>query len=366
MSSPIQSTQYDYFTRLADAFLQGKIYLTENPPWLNELIPMPNGKFYVVFPPFPAILLIPFRYLFAESFPQQWLAHILGAGTVALSVKLSQIIKPKEKMLSIWIGLFTGLSTIIWFLSSVGSVWYLGQLTAVFFLTTGIVSAFKNKPTLTGLFVGAAYLSRVHTILSLPLFFYIIWIKNKKILPLFKIILFVTPFILFNFWYNFSRFGVIWDKGYMLIPGVLDEPWYQLGLVHPSYIPRHLEVIFTALPVVKDYFPYIFPSWRGLAVWITTPALIYLFRAPIKERLVQICLISMLLVSVPVLMHGTTGFAQFGYRYLIELLPFVLVLLLFGFKKRGLNKWHWVLLVVGILVNTWGVLWINKMDWVVI
>ena len=46
----------DYFVRLADAFLHGRIYLTEAPSWLNELIPK-DGVWYVAYPPFPAVLL---------------------------------------------------------------------------------------------------------------------------------------------------------------------------------------------------------------------------------------------------------------------------------------------------------------------
>jgi hypothetical protein len=32
-------TPYNYFVRLADAFLHFRLYLLENPPWLNELVP---------------------------------------------------------------------------------------------------------------------------------------------------------------------------------------------------------------------------------------------------------------------------------------------------------------------------------------
>lgn len=365
-SSPVGNTHYDYFTRLADAFLQGKIYLTENPHWLNELIPSVDNKFYVPYPPMPAIIALPFRLVFGHFFAQQWLAHILGAGTVALLVWLAQIANPGRKNVHIWTGLFVGASTVLWFLSSVGSSWYLGQVTAAFFLSAALVSAFTNKHGLSGIFIGAAYLARVHTILSIPLFMYIAWKDNKNIKSLLPIFVGIAPFIVFNFLYNFARFGVVWDKGYMLIPGVLDEPWYQLGIIHPSYIPRHLDVIFTALPVFQSAFPYIKPSWAGLAVWFTSPALLFVLFAPLKARLVQVNWLAVVLVSAPIIMHGTNGFAQFGYRFLVDLLPLLTVLLLFSLKNKGLSKLHWILLFVGILVNLWGILWINKLGWVVV
>lgn len=314
----------------------------------------------------PAIVALPFRLLFGTAFPQQWLAHLLGAGTVALSVRLGQIILPKKGNVHIWIGLLTGASTVMWYLSSAGYSWYLGQVSAAFFLTSAVVSALEKRSLLAGIFLGAAYLSRIHTALALPLFLYLLWDNKERVKSFVLFGVGGLPFVLFNFWYNFARFGVIWDKGYTLIPGVLEEPWYQLGLVHPSYIVRHLDVIFTALPVVQESWPYIFPSWMGLAVWITTPALFLILLSPIKNRLVQATSISAILVSLPIIMHGTFGFAQFGYRFLIDLLPLLVFLLLFSIQRTGMKKLHWLLLYVGIIVNLWGVIWINKMGWVVV
>jgi hypothetical protein len=51
------ATPYDNFVRLADAFLNGRLYLTADVPRL-ELVPL-EGKHYVVPPPFPAILILP-------------------------------------------------------------------------------------------------------------------------------------------------------------------------------------------------------------------------------------------------------------------------------------------------------------------
>ena len=58
------NTSYNYFTRLADAFLNQRYYLTEGPPWLNELIPIGNDRFFVAYAPMPAIVAIPFVAFF--------------------------------------------------------------------------------------------------------------------------------------------------------------------------------------------------------------------------------------------------------------------------------------------------------------
>ena len=42
ITGPKTKTHLDYFVPLADAFLHKRLYLSENPPWLNELVPDGN------------------------------------------------------------------------------------------------------------------------------------------------------------------------------------------------------------------------------------------------------------------------------------------------------------------------------------
>lgn len=359
-------TPYDYFTRLAGSFLEGRIYLIENPPWLNELIPI-DGKYFVPYPPMPAFVAMPFVFLFRQ-FSQQILAHILGTGIAVLFYKLALHITKNTKN-ALWVGLLVAFGNIIWFLSSTGSSWYLGQITSAFFMSAAIYEGVvKKRPILIGILLGAAYLSRVHTILALPFFVFTLTnnplVSKINLKKLFYLAVGLAPFLIFNLLYNYARFGVIWDKGYALIPGVLDEPWYQLGLVHPSYISRHLDIIFKALPVFKNEFPYIFPSWGGLAIWITTPAFVFLVKSPVKKLEVKLAILATALISIPILMHGTNGFAQFGYRFAVDFYPFLFLILIYALPKK-LKYYHWLLLIISIAVNAWGVVFINKMGWVV-
>jgi hypothetical protein len=362
-------TPYDYFTRLSDAFLQGKYYLSYALPWLNELIPAGIEKYFVVYPPMPAILAMPFRFAFGEKFEQQFLAHLLGVGITIIAMAISWKVKKggsllERKKLLIWTGILVGFGNIIWYLSATGSAWYLGQISAAFFLTAAIYESLnKKRAILVGIMLGAAYLSRVEIVLTFPFFLYIF--SGKKYLNNYlKIALGILPFLFTNFTYNFIRFGVIWDKAYMLIPGVLEETWYQKGLVNPIYIPNHLKIIFLALPKFIKEVPYIIPSWAGLAIWITTPAFVYAFLANIKDRIVQYSWISIILISFLIFSHGTTGFAQFGYRFAVDFYPFLIFLTIKSVSETKLKWHHWLLLFISVFVNTWGVVFINIFGWV--
>lgn len=358
------ATPYNYFTRLAAAFLQGKYYLDTNPPWLNELIPIANGKFAVVYPPTPALISIPFVLIFGTKFEQQILSQIMGA-LAAFIWGLIAYQKSRKKIISLWVFLLASLGNIVWFLSSNGSVWYTGQVSAFLFLTLTIYESInKKRVPLLVLYFGLAFLSRLQIVLALPLILYLNRDLFKNIKKFFSFILGISSFGIIYSIYNYLRFGSFIETGYDLIPGVLTEPWYQKGIFNYSYIVPNLRVMFMSLPVVKDTFPFITPSWGGLAIWITSPVFIYIFSASLKQRQNLITWVSLILISIAIFMHGGTGFAQFGYRYAVDFYPLILLLIVVAVSKKRLVWHHWLLLSVSILVNFWGVIFINKFGFV--
>ncbi len=311
----------------------------------------------------PAILSFPFVYFFGKNFEQQYLAHILGAGIIILTMAISYKLK-KSYPLAIFFGIMIGFGSIVWYLSATGSVWYLGQVSAAFLTTAALYESLnKRRSFLIGIFLGSAFLSRLHTILSLPLFLYLLankdWFKKY-----FYLGLGILPFVLFNFYYNFIRFGTVLDKGYFLIPGIYSEPWFSKGMLNIAYIPEHLKILFLKLPNFFNHPPYIQPSWYGLAIWITTPVFIFAFWSPIKENLTKMLWLAVILIFILVALRGGTGWTQFGYRYAVDFYPFLTLLTIKGIEKVGLKKYHWILLFIGVVVNLWGVIWINKFGWV--
>lgn len=360
-------TPYDYFVRLAQAFLDGRNYLTEGPSWLSELIPI-GDKFYVVYPPGPAILLMPVVALFGQSFPQQLFAHFVGALSVVVNLILALQLTRNTKI-AIWTAILTGFSTIIWFMSSVGSVWYLGQTVAALFTCLALMSALAKKhPTLTGVLLGVSILSRINLVAALPFFaLHIIYTSKQRLVDLIYLGLGLIPFIVFYLLYNYARFGNVLENGYFLLPSVLNETkaaWFAHGVASPVYIIDNLNAAFLTFPKILSGPPYIQPSWAGLAIWITTPAFIFALRANLKDRLVRLLWVAVILVFLSVAVHGGTGWAQFGYRFAVDLYPFLIPLTLLGVARDQLRWYHWLLLFAGVVVNLWGVVWINKFGWV--
>ena len=59
----------NHFVYLADAFLHGRLGVSGGGTGLAEIVPF-NGNYFVVYPPMPAVLLLPFVALFGTSFDQ--------------------------------------------------------------------------------------------------------------------------------------------------------------------------------------------------------------------------------------------------------------------------------------------------------
>lgn len=358
------ATPYDYFTRLAAAFLQGKYYLTQNPPWLNELVPIAVGKFAVVYPPAPAIVAVPFILIFGAKFQQQIISQLMGALAAVIWGAIAYK-KSGKKLISLWVFLIAAFGNIVWFLSSTGSVWYMGQVSAFLFLSLTIYESLNRKrlpPVI--LYFGLAFLSRLQVGLALPLVIYL----NRDRLKSFKRSLLLTIGLAFFAAaygvYNYLRFGSFIETGYDLIPGVLKEPWFSKGIFNLSYIPNHLRVIFGSLPIFLKKFPFVEPSWGGLSIWITSPVFIYSFLASLKKRITRFTWISVIFIALLVFSHGSTGFAQFGYRFAVDFYPLLLLLIVETVGDKKLKWHHWLLLSLSILVNLWGVIFINKFGFV--
>jgi len=352
---------HNHFVLLADSIIHGKIYIEGDMPWL-EKIPIDNDKFFVANPPMPAIISIIPVLFFGKDFPQEYISIFIGALTVPLVYLIALLISGNKKI-GVWSSILFGFGSINWYLITVGSTWYIAQVIAQFFILMAVYANIKKKhPILIGLLLGFAYFSRIPTILLLP--FFVINLSKPTIKNVFYLAVGVLPSVLANFLYNYARFGVIWDIGYTMIPGVATEPWYQYGLVSLKYIKDHLKIILLTIPTISSDFPFIKPSLFGYAIWFTTPAFIFSVKNKFVNKDVWSTWLSIFLVSLLIFSHGSTGFSQFGYRFAADFYPLLFLLTIRGVNNvKGPHWYHWLFLLLGVIVNLWGVLFLNLLKW---
>ena len=61
-------------------------------------------------------------------------------------------------------------------------------------------------------------------------------------------------------------------------------------------------------------------------------------------------------------MHGSWGFSQFGYRFILDAVPLLLLLLGWGYRERA--SWTLVAAVaLGVAVHAWGIWVVNLYGW---
>ncbi len=362
---------FNQYTLLADSFLHGRLHLVDAP--LHLELARYGDKAYVIDPPAPTLFLMPLVALYGTDINQVTVSLIVGAAGMGLFWIATRQMGWDLRM-SVAITLLLALGTNFWWAATDGQLWTFAHVSAVFFLMAALVEATGTKrPWLVGLLVGLAGMSRLPTFLTFPLFAYLItdaegraWgavVKDRKNwfrLTAFGLGLGIMAAAYLA--YNYGRYGTLMDKGYDH-PSYANEPWFSEGRFDISYIPRHIDAIFFQKPVpTGDEFPFFKPQNVGLALFFTTPAFLYLFNTKIN-RLTLAAIVASLLTLVPLVLHGTTGWNQFGYRFSMDLFPMLAILTAAGMRGE-LSPLKWTVISLSCLVSLWGTLAFHQYGWV--
>ena len=372
LTTSTEKTPFDYFVRLADAFLHGRVYLTEAPSWLNELVPGGAG-WYVVYPPAPALMLVPFVAAFGLEFPQNVASCLLAGLSVGLAwVLFGRFALGRWQRLALTV--VFGFGTVLWYVAEVGSAWYLGHVCAVLFSTAAVILALDRRwPLLVGLFLGLAAISRLPVALaSVGVWFLVLGVGWPPRVPadrrqaVRRTVLFALGMAIpvgSYFVYNLERWGSLIDQGYTRIPGVLEDPIYvKHGIFAIEYIPRHIYAIFLQSWNYVDDPPFLQPNWYGLGLFLTTPLLLWLIRARLHDPRVLGPLVATALVLIPIVTHGNVGLTQFGYRFSLDVQVFLFVILATVFE-RGMSRLAWLAAFASIAICAYGI-WAISIDFV--
>ena len=372
----------DYFVPLADAFIHGQLGLDATYSYLGEAVLGPNGLYNVVYPPAPAVLLIPYVLVLGAGVEQVGVSILLGALNVAL---MSLILKEMgfARFMRVVLSLAFGFGTIVWFSAQAGTAWHLAHVVSIFFILLTILACQRNARTwvIGALFAGAV-LSRLPLIAAEPfLLAYFAyrtqhedegdrtpfgapserdmigwrWLNKDTYLRLvapaaaglsIPLALYVA--------YNWLRYGSILETGTAMIAGLPDSEIYRNGLFSVLAIPGNLAAMFLAVPTVVASFPFFQPPLLGsLSVILTTPLLLWAVRARSRDWFTIGCWVTLLLLLIPTLLREDPGGVQFGFRYAQDFYPFAFLLAARGLHGR-IGPVAWVAIAIGFVVNIWG------------
>jgi hypothetical protein len=165
--------------------------------------------------------------------------------------------------------------------------------------------------------------------------------RREHTVPWASIARFAAPFVAvlaLLAWHNTRRFGDPLEFGHRHLVIAWTPRIEKWGLFSPHFLGRNLAVIFGGVPHWNGPGQRLQIGGHGLALWITSPFLLWL-AAPRARRNARItCLalaISALCVALPSLLYQNTGWLQFGYRFSNDFAPFLVVLLALARPRLG-------------------------------
>jgi hypothetical protein len=387
-------TPYNHFALLAESWLSGRLDLGGPPPLYtgNNDFARVGERYYVVFPPFPALLLLPLVWLAgsAERVPDGLFFILLsGVGPALLFLALEKLRRSGDSLRSerenLGLSALFGFGTVYFFSAVQGTVWFAAHVVSVALAALYLRFALGGeRPFAAGLALALAFATRTPLLFAAPLFVfeavraaapatapcpleaplaYVRSLAGRRLtLTLGWFALPLGAVLLLTFWHNAVRFGDPFEVGYRYLTVVWQARIEKWGLFSYHYLAKNLGIILTSLPWVPGERGAPFTiNHHGLALWVTTP-LYWLLLWPKRRPKTSIGLgLAALGAALPSLFYQNTGWLQFGYRFSNDYAPFLFALLALGgwsFRRGVLALALW-----SVLVNAFGALSFDRADY---
>jgi hypothetical protein len=153
--------------------------------------------------------------------------------------------------------------------------------------------------------------------------------------------------------HNQRRFGDPFEVGYRYLGVAWQLRIEKWGLFSYHYLAKNLGVVLTSLPFMTPSSPVPFQiNMHGLALWLTTPAYLWLLwpaRRSVPHRALWI---TVACVALPTLLYQNTGWLQFGYRFSTDYSVFLFALLAIGGYRFG--RAFQLAACAAVLINAFG------------
>lgn len=329
--------------------------------------------YYVSFPPAPAVLMLPLALIQGYDVNDVRFTLFFAAFNVALCFVLLRRLRRLEvtertNWENVCLSLALGFATTHLWCSVLGQVWFTALVLGVTGMLLYVLACTDlRRPWLAGLALAFCMAIRPQLAAAGLLFAALLlfpggrwrrtgWLDAVKQAALFAVPLAVVMLLLF--WYNHARFENPTVFGHeFLQAGKLDRI-VKWGLFNYHFFPINLTAMLTTLPQLSREFPYIKFSLHGMSIFLAMPFLIYLVvpRYPEGDRTTWLwhraLWATTLAILIPGLLYQNTGWEQYGFRFAMDWIVYVMLLL--ALSRRRLSWLFVSLVVVGFLVNAWG------------
>ncbi|MCL2357364.1 MAG: hypothetical protein FWC70_09460 [Defluviitaleaceae bacterium] len=314
--SPFAVNHFNSYSIQAASWLEGRLDV-ENISWLE--IAEFNGRYFISFPPFPSIVMLPLVAIFGTATPDHAVALVMSFASLFFAYRLALLLLEANgnRMQAAFFALFLILGTNYLHVSLWGGVWYLAQnmaflltLIAFYFALTknhiantlekSVQASSENalKPAISrfaftvlkGVRYSHSYISlfamcaaigcRPFNAIYAPLVMWLIYLREtncantdenpdssifRRALTIFGMIRYAIPAIAlgaFFSWLNFARFGSIFEFGHNFLPEFTADPHGQFYL---GRVPGNLQSLFAGFNILDT------PQFGAFAFWVASP-----------------------------------------------------------------------------------------------
>lgn len=357
---------HDSLTLMALSWRQGSLSLIngQNYPYLE--LAVYKGGYYVSFPSVPALIMLPFTFLFGENTPNTFITFMYLLIAYMGAYKTCRVFRKAADAMRLALFMVLGCNMLQF--SLYGGVWNQCQLCNFMFLA--LFSAGMTGKKRSGWAAGLLCLAlsvgcRPFSALYVPLG---LWLLYKKLratgLGVKQAITGMIPYLiapaliaLAMGWYNFARFGNPLEFGHNYLPEHTRNP------EEPQFSARYISHNFMNLWRMPKFegsrLSFGDVAFGGFALWLANPIYVALPIA-IAAKLARrrwhmadtLTLGGMALEFVMLLMHKTMGGWQFGARYFCDLIP-VMLLFIVGWRHKTM-KWEYPIMIFAVAFNIYG------------
>lgn len=319
---------YNSYTKQCIAWLNGRLDLGQNYPWLE--LAVFQGKYYVSFPPFPSYVFLPFVLFLGENNPESLLNILIALIGVIYCTRIASeygLSKLYTTLLPIF--LYIGGAVIQIVLTN--GVWFIAQNMALTLSLMSIYYAKTDKKGLSVFTLCCAAGCRPFQIIYLPLIIYI-YIHNseRKVVNLKEYLLtrtyvFIPSAVLVMSYaiLNFLRFGNIFEFGHNFLPEFTNS---EYGQFHYTYILQNLYNL-VRLPEFHFDTKMNIPQFNGMNILVCFPIIIWcmfvVYKTNAAKKFNLLVVLCMALHILSLVSHKTMGGYHYGNRYIIDVLPAV-------------------------------------------
>ena len=236
---------------------------------------------------------------------------------------------------TLWLATLGAFGTLLWTLAIKGNFYYLAQVQAMFFCLIALIEwRGRRRAWVIAVALGLSGLARPTTLLAAIPFGVALLLESRERVR--TAIAFGLPLVAaigLTGLYNAARFGSPFETGYGI--STLQRPELIAARMKGVFSFRHvLQNIYYLFLRGFDHvsrFPFFAPDSFGHSILLTTPAVLIAVSAGIRSRTVVILWSATILIAIPLLLYyGGGGFTTYGYRYALDLMPFVLALVAIG------------------------------------